>query len=585
MPSFVPVPLPIFLPRVALGMPGRRAVPIALVAALALAGCGGGGGTDAAKSPEVAKDLQLNGVVATGAALEGAIVSIQCAGQSGTATTLRDGSFSKTLAGAKQPCVLRASKGELTLHSVAQAGDGATATANITPLSEFITAQLAGAEAKTLFDTFDAAAQAKLTPDGLAKAIAAVGAIVKDAGVDLGTQDPIRAPLTAAHVDDKGVAQKGNDLDKKLDTLNAAIQAAGSTVVEMSQALAANTATPGVVRQLLKPAASGCAGLRSGRYRMLASDADTVAEAISLVTVDAVGLKYTDAGGETRGLAATDQACHYTAEGGNISIHVDKSGLGMAYRREPASLALLVPEQDVPLAELSGAWNTLGYEDIGRNLLGPKLGTVSFDANGKITAGAECRSSASDQCETWPDGLSATDVMVPDTAGGFTITDKEGAKSRVFAFKSARGVVSLLVVEVNAQGEPRGFTAAARPRALALPTVGAVTRSWSMEVNQSGTLTLSEPEYEVKSVDATAKTYTRARKSDGREDSFASNQPRDGLAYRAAATTTVGTRTVSLSDVTAMPLPGTGVSFSTGARPASGNVAAFSFFNVSIRKP
>ncbi|PMX95493.1 hypothetical protein C1X54_38495, partial [Pseudomonas sp. GW460-13] len=76
-----------------------------------------------------------------GAALPNATVQAKCANGSGTATTAADGTFTISIPDATRPCVLSVTTPDGTiLHSVVEAGTGTTAAANITPLTELITA-------------------------------------------------------------------------------------------------------------------------------------------------------------------------------------------------------------------------------------------------------------------------------------------------------------------------------------------------------------------------------------------------------------------------------------------------------------
>lgn len=566
----MPSPSPVRPARRRLGHPATAG----LAAALLLSACGGGGSSDAPR------ELSLSGVVAVGAAVEGAAVSIQCAGEGGgakvsaSATSLRNGSFNKALPAAKLPCVLRASKGDLVLHSVAEAGDGLSATANITPLTELISAQLAGAEARTLFDNFDAATQAKLSHDAVLKAIAAVGAIVKDAGVDLANLDPIRSPLTAAHVDDKGVAQKGNDLDLKLDALGTALKAAGTTVPELAAVIAAYPADPEVAKRLLQPATSRCAGLRSGRFRVLNMNGETVDEAASVATLDALALKFTDARGQTTSLATTDQVCQLVARGSDRAVYVDASGLAMAHG-EADGVSLLLPEQNVALADLAGQWNVIAFQ--GEGSLSSYHGTMALDDTGKVTAETECAPGSVHYCDE--SRFSTPVVFQPDPAGGFIargpLADLQ--LTRLFAFKAPDGTVSMVAVQADAQGRTRGFLAATRQSALALPARGSVSRHWILAMNQNAEATRSEAEYQVSNVDTAAQAFIRVRKSDGQAQVFAINKPRPGLRYREGSDTE--------ADATLMSLPGTGLAFSTGSRNTARGGAASDYFSLSIRKP
>lgn len=547
-----------------------------LAAAAALAACGGGG--DAASTPTVPPpviaSLTVGGTAAVGAALAAAPVSIKCVGATGTATTAADGSFSVAIAGASLPCVLSVTSGTTTLRSVAEAGTGSSAVANITPLSELIVARLAGGDAATLFTTFDAAAQAKLTSTGLSDARTAVATVLTGI-VDLTGVDPIKAELKAANG-----SNAGNPLDKLLDTLGAALKAAGTSVGAVASAMQANGSAPAAVQTLLQPVAASCAGLRSGKYRVLDAYADSIADATMVVTIDAVKGQFSTPGAAPRSFTAAEgQPCKFQLDNGDL-VYVASSGVAMM--RYAASVnvtrpAVLLPEQSLPVAELAGSWNIMIYgAEVAGGPITPGYSTETIDATGRTTAGADCVGST---CTPWTP--QASDVFKADAAGGFTVADPDGSKARVFAFKTAAGQISLVGLLFNANGQPLGLVAAARQVALTLPAVGDTQRFWDIEVNWSGVFTPTDVETTVTGVDAAAKTLTRKRTSDGRVDTFAVNSPRDGLRYRAVGTSVLNSgATVRFAEATVMPLPGTGVAVSSGATLNGG-----SHFTVTVGKP
>ncbi|HEX2012599.1 MAG TPA: hypothetical protein VJN44_16860, partial [Roseateles sp.] len=540
-----------------------------------VAACGGGGGDEAAPVAGPAPaSLSLTGTAAVGAALASAAVSVKCVGGSGSATTAADGSFSVAITGASLPCVLSVSSGSTTLRSVAEAGSATSAVANITPLSELIVARLAGGDAASLFNNFDAAAQAKLGATGLSDARTAVTAALKGV-IDLTGVDPIKSALVAA-----STGKEGNALDKQLDALGLALKAAGTDIAAVAAAIQANGTAPAVVQTLLQPVAASCAGLRSGKYRLLDAYAGSIAAATALVSIDAVKGEYTTAGVTKSFKAAEGSACQFVLPEGAGTAYVAASGLMvLRYLESPnvARAAVLLPEQSVPVAELAGNWNILTYgAEVAGGTLTPGYSTETLDATGKTTAGADCKGTV---CEAWTP--QASDVFAADAAGGFTVSDPDGSKARVFAFKTAGGQISLLGLMFDAKGLPLGLVAAAKQSALGLPQVGDVLKFWDAEVNWSGISSPTDVEMTVTAVDTAAKTSTRKRKSDGRVDTFAVNSPRDGLRYRAFGSSVLdnGT-TLNFAESTTLPLPGTGISVSSGFTRSGG-----SHFTVTVAKP
>jgi hypothetical protein len=130
-----------------------RLTPIAalVLSGAFVTGCGGGSGSTTASpatpsdnnSNQTAQAVVFNGTAATGAAFDGAAVSIidKTGAVVGTGTTGADGSFSITLAAAAQaPFVIQAVRDDQTLVSVAP--DTSSSTVNITPITNLIAARL-----------------------------------------------------------------------------------------------------------------------------------------------------------------------------------------------------------------------------------------------------------------------------------------------------------------------------------------------------------------------------------------------------------------------------------------------------------
>lgn len=160
--------------------------PLALAVAAMLAACGGSGSSSVA--PPVNATLTLSGTAATGAALAKRPVQARCAtgtsAAAATATTEDDGKYSVAISGGARPCVLRvtATDGSV-LHSLA-IGTGASAAANITPVSELVLAHRVGSSAAGAFSNFDAAS---ITNAKVQAALSAVVDTLKAAGVDVAT--------------------------------------------------------------------------------------------------------------------------------------------------------------------------------------------------------------------------------------------------------------------------------------------------------------------------------------------------------------------------------------------------------------
>ncbi|WP_026201306.1 hypothetical protein [Cupriavidus sp. UYPR2.512] len=244
-----------------------KLTPIALsIAVLALSACGGGGDsstggtTTTSTPPEVSVPAKqtVSGVAATGAAMQGATVTLMdAAGKSAScpadATT---GSFQCDVTGLTAPFVLAAtgnvSDSQATLISLsATAG---TQTINITPLTNAIAATIIGDNpTKLLADS--SLLQSKVTSSAISTTVKAYSDALADllsatgnTGVDL-----ISGPLTAG----------APGLDRLLDQVKINVLPDGG--VQLSSVAGASSDTP-VVLQLapgVAPTASDTASLPS----------------------------------------------------------------------------------------------------------------------------------------------------------------------------------------------------------------------------------------------------------------------------------------------------------------------------------
>jgi alpha-tubulin suppressor-like RCC1 family protein len=138
--------------------------------------CGGGGGSSA----PIASNLVVTGTAATGLANAGATVTGKCKVGTGTAITLTDGSYALTITDGQWPCLLQITNpvDGTKLHTVAT-GTGGTAVANITPLTEMVTARVLAIEPNVFFAAFDGATLSqKVTSITVQAAITEIGLVL-----------------------------------------------------------------------------------------------------------------------------------------------------------------------------------------------------------------------------------------------------------------------------------------------------------------------------------------------------------------------------------------------------------------------
>ncbi len=548
-----------------------------VLAAWMLSGCGGGGGGDASSTPvaqAAPSVLTLSGTAATGAAMALAAVEIKCVSATGKSTTTAEGTYSIAMPGASLPCVLSATSadGKTVLRSVAETGSATSATVNITPLSEIIVTRLAGGDAAALFTTFDATAQAKLTPGSLSDARGVVMAALKGT-VDLTGVDPIKDPLVAA-----SAGKVGNELDKKLDALGAALKASGTSFADLNSVLAANPNATTVVQGMLQPVAESCTALRSGNYVGLDPYAATP---VLKLKIDAAKLTITDAANQVTAVAPSPgNACAFATASGSMQGFVARSGVIVvryAVSATVSRLMLMLPEQTVPLAELAGTWNLLAYTaPTVTSLPVASYNVQTLNTSGQTTAGATCVGLQT--CQAWT--IRPTDVFAVSGEGGYVLTDDQGS-IRAFPVKTSSGQMAVFGIFLDTKRLPLGVLVMSKQDPLALPVVDQVDRFWDLETTPAGTRVATEAQLKITAVNTTDQSFTRLRASDGRVDVFQVNKPRPGMRYRAAGSSPGNNgQFVSFSEMLAMPLNGMGMT-----AYATSPVGQVGVFGVSVARP
>jgi hypothetical protein len=208
----------------------KHTLPAAALAALLtalLAGCGGGGGS-ATPTASVA------GTAATGAAIASGTVTLKCvSGTTTGVTTGTDGSFSIDVSSVTLPCVGRVDYKDSTgaaqkLHTFVTAAG----TANITPVTDLLVANLTGGAAAAAFDSFDGTKAKAITAAQVKAAADAVKAYLKNTlGVDTTNlpDDPVGTKLAA-----KTGSSAGDKFDAVLDDLAARLKGNGKTLADVA---------------------------------------------------------------------------------------------------------------------------------------------------------------------------------------------------------------------------------------------------------------------------------------------------------------------------------------------------------------
>lgn len=537
-------------------------------AALVLSACGGGG--DSAPPQNSPQSQTISGVAATGAALLGATVNITCSSGSGTATTGTDGTYSAPVSGASLPCVVTAtsSDGKTVLHSLV-AGSGSisgAATANVTPLTELLLAQLAGQDPTQYVAAFSATTTVSATD--VTAAQAALVKVLQSAGFDASSiNDFLGGTISAG---------SGQGYDGVLDKLQSTLTSAGATLSDLSTAVAStngssSTAAGSTLATVLAPANSACPALKSGDHRLIKfSDGSA-----QVVTIDATKLTVA-MGGSSYQLTQGATACDFSLnDTGSTRVLVAKSGLA-AWTNGTGSmgtLSLSMPKQTLDPSVINGGYNYVA-------LSGSPKGTYGTHiyAKGVTTAATNCSVGASCMVDTQtPYGH----LVATADGGADWIDDGSASQGTVdfhaYGFQNAQGNIIWIATMLPGQGGGMGVFAP--QTTLSVPAVGTTSAFWQSTVAASGLGSVSEDSHTITAVNGSTVTRTFA---DNHTDQLSYNDPFNGLRHRAlnACTNTSG-QASSCRETWQLPLGGLtlGWNGSPFVSPSTYQV------NVSISKP
>ncbi len=572
----------------------------ALVAGAALTtGCSDGGSSSTPPPPPPpAASLTLQGTAATGAAIAGAAVTAKCNGGTGSATTAANGSYSIALTAGVLPCALKVAASSGDLYS-AVAGSGATATANLTPITQLIVASLAGKDPADYFTGFAAPDITALTSTALDSAQGKIVAVLKSNGVDASALgNLVTGNLTAA-----SGSTAGNAYDQLLDALKVKLSSASVTLPQLTATVlqttptAAPSGTASVAADVaLQAQATTCAALRSGTYRLVVptvgADGSFGAESTEKLTINATVPAITVAAGETITLSPlAGSPCRFSTSGGG-DIVVSGSGV-FAMRTGDGYFGVGFPEQAFALADLAGDWNFLGYDrSTQTDPLAPQSLTVTISSAGVVAFTSLCENAKT--CSTT--GLPSPPLTINAT-GGFDINFSATEKSRLFAFRAGGGEMMLVGV-----GQDGTWSFGTRRRTNPQPTVGATNLSWSVNAGNAlaGSIytQIGQPTTEssntITGVDTVNDAYTRNNVTNfnsvpviTRPETIFNNAvagtARQGYRWRRPDTgvTNSAGATVNVSEFVALPLRGIGINAVALPNP---NPAA-SQFVLSVAKP
>lgn len=530
------------------------------VSVLALSACGGGGDSGGLAATPHAQTI--SGVVATGLPLAGAAVNLTCASGSGTATTAADGSYSVTVKGGSLPCVLTASNSDSTivLHSVVpgSGANGTNATAQITPLTELLVAQLSGQDPAQFASSFGQ--NSVVSAAAVSSAQSALASVLKSAGVDPSSiGDFIGGTISAG-------SHQG--YDAVLDTLQSTIKSAGTSLSELSTAVANSTgstnAAASTLSTILAPANPDCTALKSGDHRVIKlSDGSA-----KRVTVDAVKLTVTMNGSSYQ--LTKNATCDFSLnDPGSTRVLVAKSGLASWTNGSgtTGTASLSMPVQTMDPSVINGAYTFAFFSGSPQNL----FGTHNY-SKGVTTAATNCTNGYG-SCAV--DNNPPYGNLVATSDGGADWLDGASGTAQFHAvgFRNAQGNI-LWIASVLGTGGGAGVFVP--QTALPLPAIGTTSAFWQSTVsNSTGLSAVTEDSNTITAQNGTTVTRTFA---DHHTDVVSYNDPFNGMRHRAAnaCTTTSGAATTCKA-VLQLPLGGMTLAWS-GANSTYG-------VSVSVSKP
>lgn len=539
----------------------------AAASAVLLASCGGGGGGEAAS-------LQVSGTAATGAALASASVQVKCKAGDGTATTNTTGGYTITVSGGQLPCIVKvtgttASGAPIVLHSIVEtgtagAGSTTTATANVTPVTEMIVAQIVGSMPAEAFADFD---PSEVTRDTVAAALTAIVDALKTAGIDLTGIDPLKAALVPA----TGTTA-GNAYDQLLDSLGDKVPPEALPLVVAQIATAADSgSTTGLgdaMTAVAKGSLASCPAAISGKYRVI-----DFLGAMATIELDFSRMKVIAESTELAITANSAQPCEVSVADGNSTVFVfGASGVGLL--RDAYTTGYIFPVQALAHSQIVGEWH---FVEAGKNESDETekfFGKLNFAADRGVSMCEYDLEGSFGACT--PD--SETGTIADRTDGGLLLTLGD-FPAQFYGYRSPAGTLTLFGTN-NPNGDSGavmkshfvGFQSLA---AVALPQEGEVRKSWNFLMREatSGaplTSSMAAETGRISNVSAANGTYDRVYDSAPTTiDTFRINAPITGLVER-----------FNRAYIYALAVPGTGLSI---AVDAPGNPAFL--YSTTLQRP
>ncbi len=510
-----------------------------------LAACGGGGGGGGGT---VTNSIALQGVAATGAAISGGTVDVKCKNGTGTATTNSDGTYTVTVVEGAQPCILRATDPvtKVELFSIVESGG---TTANITPVTSLVVANALGDSPNTAFQNFSQALHDKITAVSIINAVervkAATAAIGPDA--DMTGIDIMKGTFKAATD-----SAAGDEKDKKLDALMAALTAADKRITDLTNQLktatTANAAASGVSSVIgdAKYSLGSCPYARSGNVWVLnflgAAPVSFNADFNSMVLKRLSDNSRSEINFKRDSLNNVIP-CAFTATISGVATEFRISEGGIGAWTQSRDFGMVVPVQKtLQLTDPSFAGTYPSVAFLREKTSGNRAGfpvRFEIDSNGGMTA-YQC-----DMTKAKPDCLSSVDVSSADpisctplSNGAFSCTSAKGLTATgILYVTGSQATMFMSITNMNVSTYRFGglmvMTKAAK---MSLPVAGTArtaNSSWYTGVDSGRTtvVTGGTSASVVESVDAAGNSYITS--SSGSTVTFTRfiNTPANGLLF------------------------------------------------------
>jgi len=548
---------------------GRACLAVAV--SVALIGCGGSDGSGGSTPTPTPTSITIAGTAVKGAPLASAAVTVKCGTGTGATTTAADGAYTVEITSGALPCVVEVVAGDgTTYHSlVSGTGNTGTFTANVSPLTEMVVAQFSAAAPATFFSAFGSSSTVPTTD------VAAANSYVQTAMAGLADLAGINSLTDTLVV--------GNTLDQKIDAVVAGLAAAGLTVTQVTTVIVANPAAPSVVAFPLAAAATDCAWLKSGKYRIIDRESVDPKSRFESIQINATTL--TVINGENDVTAFTsDGDCQFSINDpeGTLKVLVSSGGMLVVHFQSKTvatdrAVILGVPEQTLPVSEFAGTWNVASWEPVSIANAGSIVAgnvEITVDATGQITATKQCVGLSA--CAS---GSAPFAKFVTNATGGFDLVEEGAVVGRLFLFKTTTGRKAAILLD----GE-NSLAIAVPKDTLTLPAVGAVTSFRNLQINGNNSVSpLTEDSNTITAVDPVAKTATRLFASNNRVDTLTYDKPRDGLRYRMGNSCTIdNVLTIpACAEVVQVPLLGMGITMTLSAAPQPTQ----QFYQWSVIKP